>query len=47
MFILVNESPTEEISIQRGLKQGGPLPPFLFLLVAEEDWWLDEERGEA
>jgi hypothetical protein len=33
--ILVKGSPTEEINIQRGLKQEDPLATFLFLLVVE------------
>jgi hypothetical protein len=35
MSVLVNGCATEEICIKRGLKQGDPLAPLLFLLVAE------------
>jgi hypothetical protein len=35
LAILVNGCPTEEVNIQRGLKQGDLLAPFLFLLVVE------------
>ncbi|GJR94426.1 RNA-directed DNA polymerase, eukaryota [Tanacetum coccineum] len=33
--ILVNGSPTSEFHLHRGLKQGDPLAPFLFLLIME------------
>ncbi|GJX71516.1 RNA-directed DNA polymerase, eukaryota [Tanacetum coccineum] len=33
--IIINGSPTEEFQFYKGLKQGDPLSPFLFLLVME------------
>jgi hypothetical protein len=33
--VLVNGYPTEQVNIERDLKQGDSLAPFLYLLVAE------------
>lgn len=35
MSILVNESPIEDFIVRKGSRQGDPLSPFLFLVVAE------------
>ncbi|XP_057426239.1 uncharacterized protein LOC130719643 [Lotus japonicus] len=35
VFVLVNGSPTDEFCMELGMRQGDPMAPFLFLIVAE------------
>ncbi|KAJ9553900.1 hypothetical protein OSB04_017945 [Centaurea solstitialis] len=46
MSVLINGSPTKEFLMGKGLWQGDPLAPFLFLLVAENLHLLMEEAKE-
>nr|KAJ0205481.1 hypothetical protein LSAT_V11C500272200 [Lactuca sativa] len=35
-FILINGSPSDEFPITKGVRQGDPLPPFLFIMAMED-----------
>ncbi|KAJ9549250.1 hypothetical protein OSB04_021793 [Centaurea solstitialis] len=44
--VLVNGSPSKEFMMEKGLRQGDPLAPFLFLIVAENLHLLVEEAKD-
>ena len=46
MSVLVNGVPTKEFRMGKGLRQGDPLPPFLFVIIAENLNLMVEEAKE-